>query len=65
MQRKGIRLGYMPWQHRVPRNLLGVRNKVQASSSQGGHMERLTNMASRLRSIGMVVEKRAARGQVQ
>jgi len=65
MQREGIRLGDMPRQRRVPGHLLGVRNKLQASRGQGGHMERLTNMASRLRSIGMVVEERAAGGQVQ
>jgi hypothetical protein len=65
MERKGIQLGDMPGQHRVPGNLLSVRNQVQAGGCQGGHVQRLANVASRLRPIRMVVEKRAARGKVE
>jgi hypothetical protein len=49
----------------MPRDLLGFGNQVQARGRQGGHVQRLANGASRLRPIGMVVEKRAARGKVE
>ena len=65
MEREGIRLCDMPGQNGVPGNLLSVRNQVQAGSCEGGHVQRLANVASRLRPIGMVVEKRPACGQVE
>jgi hypothetical protein len=49
----------------MPRHLLGFRNQVQTRGGQGGHVQRLANVASRLRPIRMVVEKRAARGKVE
>ena len=65
MKRKGIRLRDMLRKRRMPRDLLGFGNQVQASGCQGGHVQRLANVASCLRPIRMVVEKRAARGKVQ
>lgn len=65
MKRKGIRLSEVLRQNRVPGNLLRVRNQVYAVGGQGGHVQRLANVASCLRPIRMVVEKRAARGKVQ
>ena len=49
----------------MPRDLLRFGNQVQARSGQGGHVQRLANVASCLRPVGMVMEKRAACGQVE
>jgi hypothetical protein len=49
----------------MPCDLLRLRNQVQTCSRQGGHVQRLANVASRLRPIRVVVEKRAARGKVE
>jgi hypothetical protein len=65
MERKGVRLSDMSRQHRVPSNLLSVGNQVQAGGRQGWNVQRLANVASRLRPTRVVVKKRAARGQVQ
>jgi hypothetical protein len=65
MQRNGIRWDRVFWEGRMPCDLLRLRNQVEAGSGQGGHVQRLANVASRLRPIRMVVEKRAARGKVE
>jgi hypothetical protein len=65
MERKGVRLSDMPRQYRVPGNLLSVGNQVQTGGRQGWHVQRLANVTSRLRPTRVVVEKRAASGQVQ
>jgi hypothetical protein len=65
MEGNGIRWDCVFRERRVPRHLLDFGNQVQAGGCQRGHMQRLANVASRLRPIRMVVEKRAARGKVQ
>ena len=65
MKRKGIRLSDMLRKRRMPRDLLGFWNQVQARGGQGGHVQRLANMTSCLRPIRMVMEKRAACGKVE
>jgi hypothetical protein len=65
MQRNGIRWNCVFRKGRMPCDLLRLRNQIQARSGQGGHVQRLANVASRFRPICMVVEKRAARGKVQ
>jgi hypothetical protein len=65
MQRNGIRWDRVFREGRMPCDLLRFRNQVQAGSGQGGHVQRLANVASRLRPTGVVVEKRAAPGKVQ
>jgi len=65
MEGNGIRWDCVFRERRVPRHLLDFGNQVQAGSGQGGHVQRLANVASRLRPTGVVVEKRAAPGKVQ
>jgi hypothetical protein len=65
MQRNGIRWDRVFWEGRMPCDLLRLRNQVEAGSGQGGHVQRLANVASRLRPICMVVEKRTARGKIE
>ena len=65
MQRNGIRWNCVFRERRMPSNLLCFRNQIQACSRQSGHVQRLADVASRLRPIGMVVEKRAARSKVE
>jgi hypothetical protein len=65
MQRNGIRWNCVFRERRMPRHLLRFRNQVQARSCQSGHVQRLANVASRLRPIGVVMEKRTARGKVE
>jgi hypothetical protein len=49
----------------MPSNLLRFGNQIQACSGQGRHVQRLADVASRLRPIRVVVEERAACGKVQ
>ncbi len=65
MERKGTRLSDMLRKRRMPGNLLRFRDQVQARGGQRGHVQRLANVASGLRTIRVVVEKCAASGKVQ
>lgn len=65
MERRGIRLSDVLRDRRMPCHLLRLGNQVQTRSRQGRHVQRLANVASCLRPIRMVVEKRAARGKVK
>jgi hypothetical protein len=49
----------------MPVNLLRLWNHVQRRSCQRGHVQRLADVASRLRPARVVVQDRAARGEIQ
>jgi hypothetical protein len=49
----------------MPVNLVRLWNQVQRRSCQRGHVQRLADVASRLRPARVVVEDRAARGEIQ
>lgn len=49
----------------LPGNLLRCRNDFGRRNRQRRHVQRLTNMASGLRTAGMMVQKRAAAGEIE
>ena len=52
-------------QRGVPRNFPRFRNKVKRSRSQRRHVQRLANMASGVRSAGVLVYERPASREIQ
>ena len=63
MEGKGIRWSGVLRERGVPCDLLRLGNHPKRCGRQGGHVQRLTNVASRLRTA--VVMERGAGGEVQ
>lgn len=51
----------LKWESRVRRNLLRFGNKIQRSGGQRRHVQRLANMASGIRAVIVVMQRRARR----
>lgn len=49
----------------MPGNLLSFRNQVEARSSQDRRMQRLADVARGLGTAGVLMEERAAGGQIK
>jgi hypothetical protein len=49
----------------MPGNLLSFRNQIETRSSQDGRMQRLTDVARGLWTAGVLMEERAAGGQIK
>src|ERR1700736_4350055 len=65
MQRKGIARRCMLRQRRKPGDDLRPADKIQPGRRQGGHVQRLADMAGGVGPIRMLVEERAARGKIK
>jgi hypothetical protein len=65
MQRKRITWRGVPRQRTIPANDLGRAAEVQPGRSQRRHMQRLADMASRIRPTGMLVKERAACREIE
>ena len=65
MQGKGIARSRMVRERRVPGDRLRFGNQVEWRSRQRRQMQRLANVASRVRTIRMLVQQSAARREKQ
>jgi hypothetical protein len=65
MQRKRIAWRGVPRQRRKPSDDLRVAAEVYPGRSQHRHMQRLADMASRIRPIRMLVKERAACREIE
>jgi len=65
MQGKGIACSRVVRERRVPGNRLRFRNQVEWRGRQRRQMQRLANVASRIRTICMLVQQSATRREKQ
>ena len=65
MQRKGIERRNTVWQVGVPGDLPNFGDQLERGGRQSGHMQRLANVAGSVRASRMLVEIRAAGGEIQ
>ena len=63
MQSKGIFRSYVPQNRCIPGDWPRCRDQIQRGRRQRRHVQRLANMASRLRPTLMMVQERAARSK--
>ena len=63
MQGKGIFRSYVPQNRCIPGDWPRCGDQIQRGRRQRRHVQRLANMASRLRPALVMVQKRAARGE--
>ena len=65
MQGEGIKRRNVFRKNRVPRDLPILRDQIQRRRRQGGHMQRLANMAGSFRTTIMLVGKGAAGSKIK
>jgi hypothetical protein len=65
MQSEGIQWGGVLRGRGVPADLLRLRNQAERRGRQGGHVQHLANMASRIRRIAVVMVESRACDKVQ
>ena len=65
MESKGIGWGRRFRKGGVPPDLLRFGNQFDRRGSQRGHVQRLADVAGGLRPAGVVMQERAARGEIQ
>jgi hypothetical protein len=65
MQGESIKRRNVFRKNRVPRDLPILRDQIQRRSRQGGHMQRLANMAGSFRTTIMLVGEGAAGSKIK
>ena len=65
VKRKRIQRRNAIWRCGMPRNFLRFGNEVERRRGQRRHMQRLANVASGIRSAGVMMQNRAASREIQ
>ena len=65
VQRKRIARRSVLRERKISGDQFGCRDEIESCRGQHGHMQRLADVASRIRAIRMLVEEAAARREVQ
>jgi len=65
VQRKGIEWRNIVRQNSVPGDLPRFRDQIESRKRQRRHVQRLANVASGFRTTSVLVDVRAASGEVQ
>ena len=65
MHCKGVQRGGASGRRSIPCYVLRLCKQGERSSRQGRHVQRLANVAGSIRPNGVLVDKGAARGEIQ